>query len=297
MVGRNILEHKQAQNYTFLTPSSHDLDLLELAAVREFIAQEKPDLIIHCAGIVGGIQANIANPVKFLVGNMMMGFNLINAAYTLGVRNLINLGSSCMYPRKGQNPLREDTILTGALEPTNEGYALAKVSTMRLCDYIMRENPVLNYKTLIPCNLYGRHDNFDPVKSHMIPSAIRKVVTAHRNADDGVEIWGDGTVRREFMYAGDFADFVFKAIPRLDDMPQSLNVGLGIDYTINEFYAAIAKVVGYDGGFQHDVTKPVGMKQKLVDVTQLRDFGWTHSVGLEDGIARTLKFMQTKKIV
>lgn len=297
MVGRNILEHESAGDYDFLTPSSSALDLLDEAAVRAFLERETPDLIIHSAGIVGGIQANIANPVKFLVGNTMMGLNLVNAAYELGVPNVLNLGSSCMFPRAGQNPLREDAILTGELEPTNEGYALAKISTMRLCEYVMREAGGLNYKTLIPCNLYGRHDNFDPVKSHMIPSAIRKVATARRDAESGVEIWGDGTARREFMYAGDLADFIFYAIPRLDGMPQNLNVGLGTDFTINEYYEAIAGVVGYQGGFRHDLTKPVGMKQKLVDVTRLRDFGWTHKVSLEEGIARTLEFMQAEQTV
>ena len=195
-----------------------------------------------------------------------------------------------MYPAAGKNPLTEDQILTGPLEPTNEGYALAKIFAMRLCDYITREDPGLQYKTLIPCNLYGPHDKFDPKHSHLVPAIIHKVHQARVNGDATVEIWGDGTARREFMYAPDLADAVWKAPAGLELMPDLMNVGLGHDHSINEYYAAVADVVGWQGDFTHDLTKPVGMKQKLCDVTRLRDWGWSAPTSLTDGIAKTYQF-------
>src|SRR5690606_3724887 len=179
----------------------------------------KPELIIHAAGHVGGIQANIANPVRFLVDNLDIGRNTILAAKNNKVPNLINLASSCIYPRNAKNPLSEDLILTGELEPTNEGYALAKIMVARLCEYIVSENPELKYKTAIPCNLYGRHDKFSPEHSHMVPAVIKKIDAAKQSAQAELDIWGDGLARREFMYAGDLADFIFYAIDNFDKMP------------------------------------------------------------------------------
>ena len=168
-----------------------------------------PDLIIHSAGLVGGIEANIKNPVDFLLKNTDMGINVISSAASLGIKNLINLGSSCMYPREASNPLTEDLILKGELEPTNEGYALAKIVAARLCEYINRQGLEKNYKTLIPCNLYGRHDKFSKTNSHLIPAVIRKIHEAKIAGSRTVTIWGDGSARREFMNAADLADFIF----------------------------------------------------------------------------------------
>lgn len=195
-----------------------------------------------------------------------------------------------MYPRDALNPLGEELILKGELEPTNEGYALAKVTSTRLCEYIRQENPARLYKTIIPCNLYGRFDKFDPNHSHMIPAVIRKIDEAKKNNLVELDIWGDGEARREFMYAEDLADFVFYAITNFDKMPQNLNVGLGTDYTINEYYEAVAKVVGYTGSFKHDLSKPVGMKQKLIDDQKLKAFGWSYKTSLELGIQKTYNF-------
>lgn len=290
MVGRNIAEHPQMARFDLLTPSSRALDLLDKIAIDRYLSETKPDFIIHCAGTVGGIQANIAHPVKFLVDNVQMGINLIMAAKAAGVTKLINMSSSCMYPRHAENPLSEELILQGELEPTNEGYAIAKIASTRLCEYIHHEDSAYLYKTVIPCNLYGRYDKFDPKHSHMIPAVIKKIADAKKENQETIDIWGDGEARREFMYAGDLADFISYAIENFDKMPQNINVGLGHDYTINEYYKAIAAVIGFDGTFVHDTTKPVGMKQKLIDDTKLRAFGWRYQTSLEEGIQQTLDY-------
>lgn len=290
MVGRNILEHPLAGNWDFVAPGSRELNLADFEATRRFVADVRPDAVIHCAGLVGGIQANIAHPVDFLVVNVDLGRNVIMAAREAGVTRLLNLASSCMYPREAQNPLGEELILRGELEPTNEGYAIAKIFATRLCEYIARETPVNQYKTLIPCNLYGRHDKFDPKHSHLIPAIIHKVHQAKAGGLPSVEIWGDGTARREFMYAGDLADAVLHALSDFDKLPGLLNVGLGHDHSINDYYRAAAEVVGWSGEFVHDTSKPVGMKQKLVDIERQRAWGWRASTLLNQGIEKTYQF-------
>jgi GDP-L-fucose synthase len=290
MVGKNILEYSKKYNYKFLSPSSLDLNLLDFNSVDNFIKTNNPDFIIHAAGKVGGIQANIAEPVNFLVDNMDMGRNIIMAAKNNSIKNLLNLSSSCMYPRNAKNPLSEDLILKGELEPTNEGYAIAKAMSTRLCEYIMKEDIGKNYKTVIPCNLYGKFDKFDPQNSHMIPAVIKKIYEAKRLGNQEIDIWGDGLARREFMYAEDLADFIFYAIPNFKLMPQNINVGLGEDYTINEYYRSIASVIGFEGSFIHDLTKPIGMKQKLIDDTKLNLFGWSYKTSLKEGLKKTFEF-------
>jgi GDP-L-fucose synthase len=295
MVGRNIQDHPRARDYEVLAPSRSELNLFDEQAVLDYYARHRPDLVIHAAGTVGGIQANIANPVAFLSDNLKLAENVILGARRSGVPNLLNIGSSCMYPRAAPNPLREEQILTGELEPTNEGYALAKIVAARLCRYIRRETPELQYKTIIPCNLYGRHDKFDPAASHMIPAAILKIAKAVQEGRSEVEIWGDGTARREFMYVGELADFIFYAVPRLGEMPDELNVGLGHDYSINEYYEAISEVLDYGGSFVHDMSKPAGMKQKLVDTSRMKSFGWSTKMSLRDGIQETWNYFRTER--
>ncbi len=290
MVGRNILEHPLAGQWDFIAPSSYELDLADFAAMRHFMADVKPDAVIHSAGRVGGIQANMAHPVDFLVSNVDLGRNVILAAREAGVSKLLNLASSCMYPRNAANPLGEDLILKGELEPTNEGYAIAKIFATRLCQYISRENPGLQYKTLIPCNLYGRHDKFSPAHSHLIPAIIHKVHQAKQQGLATVDIWGDGTARREFMYAGDLADAVLRGLAGFEQVPDLMNIGLGHDFSINEYYAATAEVIGWQGDFVHDTTKPVGMKQKLVSIDRQRNWGWMPATSLREGIQEAYQY-------
>lgn len=294
MVGHNLLDYAQQHfpQYQILAPSSTKLNLLDINKVRNFIYQEKPDLIIHAAGKVGGIQANITNPVYFLADNVQMGHNIIMASFEAGVKQFLNLGSSCMYPKNAKNPLNEQDILTASLEPTNEGYALAKIVSTRLCEYISNQYPEFYYKTLVPCNLYGKYDAFDGIRSHMIPAAIRKIHLAKEHQLEQVEIWGDGTVRREFMYAEDLARAVFFSIKNLHLLPNVVNVGLGLDYTVNEYYQAISDIIDYKGSFSHDLSKPVGMKQKLVDVQILSDLGWKPQFSLIEGLTRTYEYFK-----
>ena len=294
MVGKNILEHPKAKKHQILTPSSKDLNLQNFNKVDAYIHNNNPDLIIHAAGKVGGIQANIAQPVDFLIDNLEMGKNIILSAKKNNIPKLLNLGSSCMYPRNAKNPLKEELILKGELEPTNEGYALAKIMTAKLCEYIQKQDPTKKYKTIIPCNIYGRHDKFDPVHSHMIPAVIKKIYEAKEAGKNEIDIWGDGLARREFMYASDLADFIFFAIDTYDQLPQNINVGLGYDFTINEYYTAIAAVVGYTGSFVHDTSKPIGMQQKLIDDTFLKQLGWQHQTSLTEGLKKTVQFYKKK---
>lgn len=295
MVGKNILQSPIFSDFKITAPTSQELNLLDAQKVDEFVSDLMPDFIIHAAGRVGGIQANIAKPVSFLVDNLQMGQNIVLAASKAGVKNFINLASSCMYPKNGLNPLKEDTILTGALEPTNEGYAIAKITITRLCEYISKTTD-LNYKTIIPCNLYGPHDKFSPQNSHMIPAVIRKIHHAKRNNLDTVEIWGDGNAMREFMYVEDLIDFISYAIYNFDKMPQNINVGLGKDYTINEYYETIKKIIGFEGVFKHDLTKPVGMLKKVIDNTKLNQFGWQPKTDLEQGIRKTYQFFKDNNL-
>ena len=295
MVGQNILEHPLAAHFDILAPSSQELDLTDASATQDFINKSKPDAVIHAAGRVGGIQANIAHPVDFLVTNIDLGRNVILAAHKAGVSQLINLASSCMYPRNATNPLNESLILQGELEPTNEGYALAKIFATRLCEYVNRENVKneqfnVRYKTLIPCNLYGRYDKFEPQHSHLIPAIIHKIHQAKIQNLAEVDIWGDGTARREFMYAGDLAGAVLQGLNDYDQLPDLMNIGLGHDHSINDYYEIAAQVIGWQGQFMHDTTKPVGMKQKLVDITRQRNWGWMPATSLQSGIQNAYQY-------
>lgn len=293
MVGRNVLDHAAAARHEVIAPTSAEFDLTDRAATLAAVRRLEPDLIVHAAGQVGGIRANIEDPVGFLVRNLDMGVNIVLAAQAAGVPRLLNLGSSCMFPRNAPNPLDEEMVLTGELEPTNEGYALAKVVTARLCGYVDRTETALSYKTLIPCNLYGRYDKFDPVKAHLVPSVIRKIDEAKRLGLHEVEVWGDGTARREFMYGADCADGIWYAVERFADMPQIMNLGIGRDHTIDEYYETAAAVIGWNGTLVHDPSKPAGMKQKLVSIERQKQFGWTPRTSLEDGIAATYAYFKT----
>lgn len=290
MVGRNFLEHPAAGEFEVMAPTHGELNLLDFEAVKDFLETHRPDMIIHAAGKVGGIQANMREPVRFLLDNLDMGRNMVWAARQAGVPRLLNLGSSCMYPRNAENPLREEMVLQGELEPTNEGYALAKITVARLCRYIGREDSSLQYKTLIPCNLYGRYDKFDPAHSHLVPAIIHKLHEAVQTGAGSVEIWGDGTARREFMYAGDMADCLVEAVRRFDTLPELMNVGTGSDFSVDEYYTAAAVVVGYQGKFVHDLSKPIGMKQKFVSDTKARQWGWRAATSLSEGLRRTYRF-------
>ena len=290
MVGKNLLENRSFLKYDLIKPTSQELNLLNAKEVETYIEENNPDLIIHLAGKVGGIQSNINNSFNFFIENLEMGKNIILAAKKYGVKKILNFGSSCMYPKNAPNPLKEEYILTNQLEPTNEGYALAKIAILKLCEFISNENKLFHYKTIIPPNLYGRFDKFNPKNSHLLPAIINKIHKAKIENSKEVEIWGDGTARREFMYAGDLANFITIALKQFDNLPNILNVGIGYDFSVVEYYNSVANVIGYKGDFKFDLSKPVGIKQKVIDITKLKKIGWLNKISLEEGIKLTYDY-------
>jgi len=290
LVGRNIQSHYASNKWNIIAPTSDDLNLMDYTAVKSFFNACKPDIILHSAGRVGGISANIMNPVAFLDTNIIIGRNVIMGAHEAKIKKLINLASTCIYPRDAQNPLKEEYILEGKLEPTNEGYAIAKIVALRLCQYIRKEDPSYNYKTLIPCNLYGKFDKFDPKKSHLLPAIIHKIHHAKITGQQSVEIWGDGSARREFMYVEDLADAIYFAMESILDIPDLMNLGVGSDYTIKEYYESVALTIGWPGEFVFDHSKPTGMAQKLSDTSLQSKWGWQPKTTLKEGIRSTYKY-------
>jgi GDP-L-fucose synthase len=289
MVGRNILESDIAANYEILAPTRHELDLANRGFVYSFMMEHEPDLVIHAAGKVGGIKANLGNNLSYYRENLEIGHNVLLCAAEAGIKNLLNLGSSCMYPTDFARPIKEADLLTGRLEPTNEGYALAKVAIAKLAEYIAHSDTEFNYRTIIPCNLYGRYDKFDLNLAHMIPAVIMRMHEA-KITDSDIQMWGDGSARREFMHISDLIDFLRFAIPNLERLPCYLNVGIGSDYSIETYYLTIAKVIGFEGAIIPDLEQPTGMQKKQVDVSALSDFGWESVVDLEKGIRLTYEY-------
>lgn len=289
MVGRNLREHPKAADHQVLAPNRKSLNLLDDKSVKEWVITNRPDIVIHAAGKVGGISANIEAPVEFLDINTRIGRNVLLAARDANVPRLINLSSSCFYPANANCPIKENQVLSGPLEPTNEGYAIAKIFAMRLCKYINQENKSLNYKTLIPCNLYGPWDDFSENGGHMLPAVVAKIHAAHRDGKNEVEIWGDGNARREFMYAKDVADGIWTAVNHFEHLPYVMNLGMGHNLSINDYYRVAAEVIGWKGTFVHNLDRPVGMKQKIVDISRQTQFGWQPSVPLFEGISLLYK--------
>ena len=257
-----------------LAPTRYELDCMDVIAVSSYLVRHEPDLIVHCAAQVGGIGQNIADPCGFLYNNMILNMSVIKAAARTGIKYLLNIGSSCMYPRGYKSPLKESYLMTAPLEPTNEGYALAKIASAKFCEYCNRQYAVA-YKTLIPSNLYGPNDK----SNHLIPSILNKL-----HGEGPIEIWGDGTARREFLYVNDLAKFIVAVSSRVDTLPQYMNVGYGVDYSINQFYEIGAEVVGYKGKFSHNLEKPTGMQSKLLCSELAESYGWKPETGIKEGM-------------
>ncbi len=298
MVGGAILRQLQARGDAEIITRTHaELDLTNQSAVREFMQNEKPDVVILAAAKVGGIHANKTYPADFIYENLMIASNVIHQAYAAGVTRLLQLGSSCIYPRDVAQPMREDALLTGTLEPTNEPYAVAKIAGIKLCESYNRQHGV-DYRSVMPTNLYGPGDNFHPENSHVMPALMRRFHEATQENRDEVVIWGSGTPRREFLHVDDMAAaslFVLD-LPKpdydanTDPMLSHINVGSGTDISILELAQAVAKVTGFQGRIQTDPTKPDGTPRKLMDVGRLGKMGWRAQIGLEEGIAETYQW-------
>jgi GDP-L-fucose synthase len=286
MVGSALVRSLEGAGFTkLITRSRKELDLCDSSAVTKFFAKEKPDVVILAAARVGGIKANSDQPVEFLLGNLRIQNNVIPAAHHHGTRKLLFLGSSCIYPRLAAQPIKEDALLTGPLEPTNEAYAVAKIAGIELCQAYAREFGA-NFISAMPTNLYGPNDDFGLEKSHVLAALLRKAHDAKNSGARELVVWGTGTPRREFLHVDDCGSACLHLLEKYDS-PEIINVGCGEDISIRELAELICDVVGFDGELAWDKTKPDGTPRKLLDVSKLRALGWAPTIPLRDGIART----------
>jgi len=288
MVGSALLRRLSGEPIAdILTAGRETLDLTDQAAVNAWVADSQPDVAIIAAAKVGGIIANDQSPADFLYENLMIATHSIHAAYQAGVSKLIFLGSSCIYPRLAAQPIREDSLLTGALEPTNQWYAIAKIAGVKLCQ-AYRAQHGCDFISAMPTNLYGPGDNYDLTTSHVIPALIRKAERARTAGDPSMEIWGTGSARREFMHVDDLADAVIHVLKHYSDA-DPINIGTGDDVTILALTQAVMRAVGFHGDITHDRTKPDGTPRKLMDGSKLTALGWTPSIPLEAGLSTTVE--------
>ena len=301
MVGSSIVRHltkSKRCRVELLFPSRSDLDLTDNAAVEDYMQLYKPDQVYFAAAKVGGIVANNIYPAEFITDNLVIQCNVIQAAYNAGVHKLLFLGSSCIYPKLAKQPMREDCLLTGTLEPTNEPYAIAKIAGIKMCESYNRQYGV-DYRSVMPTNLYGENDNFHPQNSHVIPAMMRRFHEAKLAGLNKVVVWGTGNPRREFLHVDDMAaacihvmnlphDEFVGVVP--NPICSHVNVGTGCDVTIAELATTMAEVVGFDGDIEFDTSKPDGTPRKLMDVSRLSSMGWEYSVKLEQGLGATYKW-------
>jgi GDP-L-fucose synthase len=286
LVGSAVVRALARQGYSNLLLRTHDeLDLTEQGAVRQFFDSERPEAVIMAAARVGGIRANDSHPAQFIRDNLLIQDNVIDSAHRFGAGKLVFLGSSCIYPKLAPQPIREDYLLTGPLEPTNEWYAIAKIAGVKMCQALRRE---YGFKaiSLMPTNLYGPGDNFDLQNSHVLPALIRRFHDAKVRGDASVTVWGTGTPRREFLHVDDLADAVLHLLRSYDDEP-IVNIGWGEDLTIRELAELVLSVVGYSGKLHFDSSKPDGTPRKLLDVSRLTKLGWRPKIPLKLGIEST----------
>ena len=286
MVGSAIIRELQRQGYNNLVTRIHtELDLTRQEAVEDFFKTEKPEYVFHSAGKVGGIVANNKLPADFMYENMMMEMNVIHSAFKAGVRKLEFLGSSCIYPKLAPQPMPESCLLTSALEPTNEAYALAKISGLKYCSYLNRQYGT-DFISVMPTNLYGPNDNYHPEHSHVLPALIRRFHEAKESGATSVTCWGDGSPLREFLYVDDLANFCVFVMNNYSG-DETINAGTGKELTIKSLTELVAKVVGYEGEILWDTSKPNGTLRKLLDVSKATELGWKYKTELEEGIRRS----------
>jgi len=288
MVGSAINRLLAKEGYqNVLTITRKELDLRNSEKVKSFLKANRPDYIIIAAAKVGGIAHNIKAPVEFLLDNITIQNNLITNAVENNTKKIIFLGSSCIYPRECKQPMREEYIMSGPLEPTNEGYALAKITGLRLLQYYAKEYGIKSLN-LMPCNLYGTNDSFDLEKSHVLSALVKKFVDAHDDKKDTVEIWGSGIARREFMHVDDLAEGLLY-LENNWDSSDIINIGSGVDISIKELSNLISSLIGYKGKIYWNTQKPEGMMRKCLDITRMKSIGYTPRINLEEGIIRTIK--------
>jgi GDP-L-fucose synthase len=284
MLGTEIAQEALRSGHEVLLPSHGDLDLRNESATYEYLKLNSPEAIYHCAAKVGGISANIANPSEFLTENIRIDNSVLAAAKSLEIPNLIYMGSSCMYPRNLTHAMKEDEILTGQLEPTNESYALAKLVGWKT---VQLNSNNLNWRTVVLSNLYGPRDHFEQNRSHLLAAIIAKTHDAKKNRAPEIEMWGDGNSRREFTFAKDVAEFLISSLPGLAKFPATLNIGSGIDYSVFEYYQFVSEIMGYEGDIVPNLERPTGMVRKLMDVSRASALGWRANTQIRIGIEAT----------
>lgn len=288
MVGSAIVRLLKERGFSDLLLRTHqELDLCDQAAVRDFFACEKPDTVILAAARVGGIKANMEHLADFLYENLMIQSNVIHQAYLNGVRRLCFLGSSCIYPRECPQPIREEYLMTGPLEPTNEGYAIAKIAGMKMADFYRRQYGA-DWISVMPCNLYGTNDSFDLNTSHVVSALVKKFVDAADSGADHVEVWGTGSARREFLHVDDAADGILFAMENYQQ-DGHINLGFGEDVTIKELAELVKEMSGFKGKIVWDASKPDGMPRKRMDISRIRKLGWSPKISLREGIEKTIR--------
>lgn len=298
MVGAAIVRQLQERQFSRIVTRTHaELDLCNQSAVAEFMQSERPDVVVLAAAKVGGIHANNVYPADFIYENLVIEANVIHQAFLAGCKRLLFLGSSCIYPKLAEQPMTESALLTGTLEPTNEPYAIAKIAGIKLCESYNRQYGT-DYRSVMPTNLYGPHDNFHPENSHVVPALLRRFHEAKINSDASVTVWGTGSAKREFLYVDDMASASLHVLSLNEEqyktctqpMLSHINVGTGRDVTIRELTETIARVVGFSGTITWDSTKPDGAPRKLMNVQRLRDLGWSYTVELEAGLQNAYRW-------
>jgi GDP-L-fucose synthase len=295
MLGRSLAEawRQQRPDDELRVVTRQDVDLRDPDATRRLVAEIRPDAVVHAAARVGGIAAKLAAPLDYLRDNLLLDQSLIGAAIDLEVPELLYVGSAAVYPERCERPFVESDVLSGPLEPANEGYAMAKLAGGKLCEYASRQRG-LAYRVVVPSNLYGEHDHFGSGGAHMIAAALTKVHRAQQSGSGTVEIWGDGTARREFTWAGDVAGWLVGQVGRLETWPALLNLGCGVDHSVTEYYEAARDAVGWTGDFVHDLDKPSGTPRRLLDSSAARALGWEPRTSLADGMATAYRMLRSQ---
>lgn len=286
-VGTHLVQKLNENNFNVIT--SHT-DLKNQKNVNEFFESTKPDWVFHCAAVVGGIGLNIKEPYKFLFDNLQIQNNVIDNCIKYKVKKVLFLGSSCIYPKDYRQPLVEEDLLAAPLEPTNEGYAIAKIAGLKLCEYANRIQDTTKFILLMPCNLFGAGDHFNLERSHVISALIMKTYDAYINHKESVDVWGSGNPRREFLYVEDLVDGMIWSMNNLEKTDTFLNIGVGYDISIKEIANKIANIIGYDGDFYFNLSKPDGMMKRCLDVSKINILGWKAKTSFEEGLQKTIEY-------
>ena len=297
MLGKAVCKKFESTNVNLIKLNRDKVDLRNSIETLNFFTEQKPDLVVHCAALVGGIQANLTGGTRYFLENVTIDTSVLNASRALGVKELIYIGSSCMYPGSIDYPLKESDIFNGPLEPTNQNYALAKIFGTYLTKTVSIQDQ-LNWRVFIASNLYGPNDNFDSEKSHLLAAIISKSVAAKMNKSNYVEMWGDGTPQREFTYVEDFADWILFSSKFLDKLPQILNVGIGLDYSVYDYYKKVLIELDLDIDIVPKTIMPNGNRRKLMDSSVAKSFGWNPTTGIENGLAKTIEwYLKNRSVV